>query len=111
MLNDFGKPDIVKIDVEGAEVLVLRGAQRLLAECRPLIYIEVCGEPAKEVFSILQQHGYRLYDGDADDAKEISHCSFNTLAVPRESNRTNHTCNARSRAELPGNGNKITMAS
>jgi FkbM family methyltransferase len=89
LLDYFGSPRIVKIDVEGAEAIVLRGAHRLLSECRPLIYIEVCGEPLDEVTSILRRYDYRLYDGDADDGKEIAQCAFNTLAVPQESHRTN----------------------
>jgi len=89
LLADFGSPAVVKIDVEGAEAAVLRGAIRVLSECRPLIYVEVCGTPSEEVFTILQRHDYRLYDGDADDEKELSHWAFNTLAVPRESNHTN----------------------
>jgi hypothetical protein len=89
LLDYFAAPRLVKIDVEGAEAIVLRGANRLLSECRPLIYIEVCDEPLDEVTSVLRRYDYRLYDGDADDAEEISRCVFNTLAVPQESNRTN----------------------
>ena len=32
-------PDHIKIDVEGAEMLVLRGAERLLRECHPTLYL------------------------------------------------------------------------
>src|SRR5262249_31313730 len=34
-------PDLIKIDVEGAEALVLGGAARLLAEHRPAVVLEV----------------------------------------------------------------------
>lgn len=42
-LDDFvgEKPTFIKLDVEGAEILALRGAQRLLRECKPRIFIEV----------------------------------------------------------------------
>src|SRR5438067_5173048 len=33
------KPAVIKIDVEGAEIEVLRGAQQTLRECRPLVRI------------------------------------------------------------------------
>jgi FkbM family methyltransferase len=35
------RPDLVKIDVEGAELAVLRGACRMLREARPVILVEV----------------------------------------------------------------------
>ena len=34
-------PDLVKIDVEGYELAVLRGARRLLAESRPVLFLEI----------------------------------------------------------------------
>ena len=42
-IDDFTdiKPTFIKLDVEGAEVAALRGAQRLLQEARPKIFIEV----------------------------------------------------------------------
>ncbi len=35
------RPDVLKIDVEGAEYLVLEGAQKTIAETRPLLLIEI----------------------------------------------------------------------
>ena len=34
-------PDVIKIDIEGAELLALRGGRKLLAEKKPLLLIEV----------------------------------------------------------------------
>jgi hypothetical protein len=35
------RPDVVKIDAEGAEIEVIRGAQRLLTSARPRVLIEL----------------------------------------------------------------------
>lgn len=52
-------PDFVKIDIEGAEVLALSGAARLLSEVRPLIYIEIGDENLEACLAILAPAGYR----------------------------------------------------
>ncbi len=39
-------PELIKIDVEGFEAEVLEGARSILAEHRPVLYIELCGEYA-----------------------------------------------------------------
>ena len=57
-------PDVVKIDIEGAEVLALSGGARVL-EHRPTIICEVAGENSERVTALLRPYGYRLYDGDA----------------------------------------------
>lgn len=52
-------PTMLKIDVEGAEVDVLRGARRLLAEHRPHLLIETHSASAeRNVARILLNHGY-----------------------------------------------------
>jgi FkbM family methyltransferase len=72
-LNDFcretGKPpQVIKVDVEGAELLVLRGAEALLRDCRPTLIIAVHptwmpeGQTAEELFSLLRTHRYRIAD-------------------------------------------------
>jgi FkbM family methyltransferase len=51
-------PDVIKIDVEGGEVDVLRGARRTLREYRPILLIELHGTNA-EVAEELERLGYR----------------------------------------------------
>ncbi len=53
--------DFVKIDVQGAEAQLLRGASSALADHRiGILYIEWSGE--KEIVDILDEHGYEIYD-------------------------------------------------
>jgi FkbM family methyltransferase len=54
-------PDLVKIDVEGAEGPVLRGASALLAEAAPVVVCEIHGEEAeRQVHAALGN--YRLVE-------------------------------------------------
>lgn len=53
-------PDFIKIDVEGAEAEVLRGAAQILREHGPALLVEVHSvELEQECGSILAGHGYR----------------------------------------------------
>ncbi|MGO9139570.1 MAG: FkbM family methyltransferase [Syntrophales bacterium] len=55
-------PSLIKIDVEGAEVDVLQGARRALAQCHPLVLCETHGQmAARGVYKILCEYGYELF--------------------------------------------------
>jgi len=54
-------PNVIKIDVEGAELPVLRGASRTLTEYRPCLFIEIHGtQQHRECREFLAAKGYRL---------------------------------------------------
>jgi FkbM family methyltransferase len=64
---DGSLPALIKIDVEGAELNVLRGARHLLTTDAPVVLFEHCGHgnsfgvtPA-DVRSFLAEVGYRIY--------------------------------------------------
>jgi FkbM family methyltransferase len=61
--------DVVKIDVEGYEVHVLRGARETLTRFRPTLAVECddqhlrrCGESASSLSVVLRDLGYSLHD-------------------------------------------------
>jgi len=63
--------DAVKIDVEGFELSVLRGASRLLAEAAPVVFLEVhpgllpnYGASAEDVVAHLEKLGYGFFGSD-----------------------------------------------
>lgn len=62
------KPAVIKIDVEGAELLALRGAEALLAACHPKLIIAVHptwmppGQTPEQLFLLLRKHAYRIAD-------------------------------------------------
>ncbi len=55
-------PDLVKMDIEGGEVLALPGMQRLLREARPLVLLELHGpESARVAWETFRTAGYSLH--------------------------------------------------
>jgi Methyltransferase FkbM domain len=71
-------PTLIKIDVEGAEAEVLRGAEKTFARSHPVVICEVHhGRAEEEVCSWLSQQGYSL-GWLATDAKFPRHL----LALP-----------------------------
>lgn len=57
------KPTLLKIDVEGMELDVLLGGERLITESRPLIYVECLDQNEfRSVFNWLSERGYIYWD-------------------------------------------------
>ncbi|MBX9879513.1 MAG: FkbM family methyltransferase [Candidatus Obscuribacterales bacterium] len=75
-------PDLIKIDVEGAEHRVLRGAQRVIQENQPILIIECLNEKTKDLLSWLQKLGYTLMD--AGSATEYKTNTQMVLAIPQK---------------------------
>lgn len=81
-------PQIVKIDVEGAEAMVLAGMRRILDRDRPLLLIELHG-PAAAVASrrLLRRHGYCLLAMEGrypeEAAQGVQPWKAYVVAVPR----------------------------
>jgi len=73
-------PDVLKIDVEGAEDLVLAGADRVL-EHRPKLLIETSDRTSPAIHRVLSAHGYGYVD--ASTGRPCALPVFNTLAVHR----------------------------
>ena len=90
------KVDVIKMDIEGAELPALRGAEAVLRRDRPVLIIEVQEEAARaagyataDLFSYLSQLGYRFetirFDGSVRtvDQQHLEPIQ-NVLCVPAE---------------------------
>ena len=75
---DLGPVDFMKIDVEGMEMDVLKGAAGLIAAQQPLLYIEVIDAGTAEFMAWVDRNGYCVEKLFPDK----THCNY--LLVPRE---------------------------
>ncbi len=87
LFGHFRAPDVVKIDVEGAELGVLSGARELLKCKRPTLLMEVLQEHRIAVTEYLHALNYELYDADCTSGNRtpIREATWNTLALARAS--------------------------
>jgi FkbM family methyltransferase len=70
--------DVLKLDVEGAELLVLSGARRVLRELRPVVVLEAddlhqarFDATAADVLAEVRDHGYRIFRYRRDALDEV----------------------------------------
>ena len=92
------RPDLIKVDTEGAELLVLRGARQTLTKFRPLVVFEALPEAERaQLFSSFSDLGYgvcRLPVSARESPVEMSPLEFqhsksnNFIAVPAEELRS-----------------------
>ncbi len=82
-------PDVIKIDVEGAEVLVLRGARDTLARHRPVLFCEVhplqmeaVGSSLDEFRAVVDGSGYAIAQLGPARASGIFNARLAPLAAP-----------------------------
>lgn len=95
------KPDLLKVDTEGNEIHVLRGARRLLAEYPPLILFESWkGSGRSELFQLLGGYGYRIWT--VDYVCTLSGLPPLTAAAFADEARMNFLAVPHRLSELPG---------
>lgn len=82
--DSLPSPDVIKMDVEGAEVMVLRGAKDFIAKKTCSWIVALHGDEAKHgSLGIFSEAGYLLQDlqGHTIDPKSFSSDEF--IAIPR----------------------------
>ena len=82
------QPDVIKIDVEGAEMQVLKGSLQFFQHKRPILLIEVDGANTHKVAQFLQSQNYTIYDGEQDLHNQQplhGRAPWCTVALPNQS--------------------------
>lgn len=52
---------LIKIDAEGMEIDILRGAKETIERCEPFLYIEANGDDCTEIAALLEEIGYAAF--------------------------------------------------
>ena len=74
----FGEPRFIKIDVEGAELLVLMGAEKIMAERRPPIILAAHptwlpdGATPERLIQLLHDRGYEIFDTGGKNVRTLA---------------------------------------
>jgi FkbM family methyltransferase len=77
-------PDVLKIDVEGAELAVFHGAKNLLKTKRPILIFELTRRNWDEESHLLRDLGYALFDSDLppNQRQPLTEPTYNILGIP-----------------------------
>lgn len=69
----IAKADFIKIDVEGFEIEVLKGAVETIKRCKPVILVEVFESNRQKVDALMESYGYQKF---------FTLKQFDTLYIP-----------------------------
>jgi len=86
MLSITLPPKVIKIDIEGAELMALRGGTRIVNEIRPRILCEVDKKNAEGIRDLFLKGNYRIYDAENSGRRPVptDMPTLNTLFLPSE---------------------------
>lgn len=81
--SDFGRVDVLKIDVDGPELDVLSTARKLLVEHHPLVVVEL-NRDEDEIYALLCELGYTHFTGMLNEVVVPGTWPPNLIAATRE---------------------------
>lgn len=78
--NDIIRCDLVKIDVDGIELEILKGATNLLENCRPIFIVETNSD--KSIIDFFHQHEYQILDMELNPFHPGEQLPSNIFCIP-----------------------------
>ena len=82
LLNEHTPPQLVMMDIEGAEGIVISAATRLLDEVRPIWLIELHGGGGRAAYETLVGHGYSVRQSRPGDVDQLATLRYHALFTP-----------------------------
>jgi FkbM family methyltransferase len=79
-------PNFIKIDVEGAELLVLKGMDSCLKNVKPILMVELTNEK-NEVLELLQGYGYLIFDPTGHLFRVEEQADQNTFCLHKDAHK------------------------
>ena len=82
------EPNIIKMDVEGGEVLALPGMRRILKEIKPTVFLEIHGpEAAEKAYETFIENDYQMHSLEKEyplieSAEDLGWKAY-TVAIPK----------------------------
>ena len=70
------KPDFIEIDVEGAELAVLQGAENLMLEHRPTFYAEIGTSVFSACSDVVRKKGCRILGHDGQPTERPDRANY-----------------------------------
>ncbi len=77
--NNINSVDFIKIDVEGFELSVIKGMEKILDRHKPDLWIEVGTETFKQIFDILIPLGYVISDIEGFNVLLLNECRHDKI--------------------------------
>jgi FkbM family methyltransferase len=79
-------PNVIKCDVEGAELEVFLDQPVIFKDIRPVILCEVGSQTQGQLTDLFVRARYRLYDGEKPliSSPEVNQACWSTIAIPEE---------------------------
>ena len=79
--NNIVNCDLVKIDVDGIELDILRGSQELLKKCKPIFIVETNGD--EKIIEFFNQNSYEILDMQLNVFQPGNKLPLNIFCIPK----------------------------
>lgn len=80
--HNIEKCDLIKIDVDGIELDILRGAQNFIKECRPIFIVETNAD--QRIIEFFKENAYDILDMKLNIFQQGNELPLNIFCIPKK---------------------------